>query len=227
MVIEMKKRTKYTDMVTGLGSAENQGLSETQKSNNSRNTNTGNSWNTNIGSSWNENTNNSWNTNTGNSWNVNSNTGWDTNKSHDWSGFQNQQNNFETFSGRFGKERIRSRKRMNVSSLPIGGILKVGIILAIVVGIVFFLIQNSSLIAQGIIFIIEKIIYSALIALLLWGILNVFLKNVLPVKMQGFLFLTIFIISLIGMFLPEIGSALGILVFTVFGIVFLLYLLVK
>ena len=111
--------------------------------------------------------------------------------------------------------------------MPIGGILKVGIILAIVGGIVFFLVQNSALIAQGIVFIIEKIMYSALIALVFWGILNAFLKNVLPAKMQGFLFLTIFIISLIGMFLPEIGSALGILVFTVFGIVLLLYLLVK
>ena len=211
MVIEMKKRTRYTDMVTGLGTAENQGVSETQKSN----------------SNWNTNNNNSWNTNTNNSWNTNNNNSWDTKKSHEWSGFQNQQNNFETFSGRFGKKRIRSRKRLDISALPLGGILKVGFILAIVGGIIFFLIQNSTLIAQGILFIIEKIIYAALIALFFWGILNSFLKNVLPIKMQGGLYLAIFIISIIGMFLPEIGSSLGILSLTVLGIGLLVYLLVK
>lgn len=245
MELEMKKRTsaeKYSNHDDWGNSSDDWGGSSDDWGSNHDTSSKRNSGWKKSNDDWSSN--DAWNTSDdwGNSNGTSSkrNSGWGmkktTESSQDWSGFSHHSKHSGGFddselsfsSSDYG---MRKRRRISMPSLPsAGAVLKIGligIVIAVVVGSVFLLFNNADAIVSGIWFLIEKIIYAVFIALLFWGILNAFLKKVLPVKMQGIMFVVIFIISLICQFVPNIGSTLAVLVSVIFSIVLLLYLMVK
>lgn len=156
-----------------------------------------------------------------------------------WNGFQTPQDGFHTFSngsngnntGNFsniwnptGK---RSKRKIRINALPIKGIIIAVLVILAIFMAVTFLNKNSVVIVGGIQALISIIVTSAVIAFIIWLILVSFLKNILPMKMQGILYVVFFVMFFISSFAPEVSASLGTLVLTILGMVILLYVIIK
>lgn len=155
-----------------------------------------------------------------------------------WSGFQDyntsseqafQRDSFIQDSATMGGSRGRYRRRPDSASvIRIAGIIATAaLILLLIVVMVQYgpaLLKN---LAEGVNRLITALIYSLVIALVIWGILMAIIGRLLPYKIKSISFIVIFVVAFLGKLAPSVGYGLGVLVCLVAGIVILIYVMVR
>lgn len=156
-----------------------------------------------------------------------------------WSGFQDYNTSSEQFfqrdpfledsatmggsRGRYGRRRPDSASVVRIAGI----IAAAALILLLIIVMVQYgpaLLKN---LAEGVNRLITALIYSLVIALVIWGILMAIIGRLLPYKIKSISFIVIFVIAFLGKLAPSVGYGLGVLVCLAAGIVILIHVMVK